>query len=105
MNRLPMSPAASALLRALIARSGVPREAVLLTDVQSVDWRSLTFNGERHILEHRVPGALSRDIVRRMCDGLADAEFNIPGAIVADINVVGSPTRALDGSTSVMIEA
>lgn len=105
MNRLPMSSAASALLRALIARSGVPREAVLLTDVQSVDWRSLTFNGERHILELRIPGPLSWDIVRRMCDGLADAEFSIPGAIVADINVVGSPTRALDGSTSVMIEA
>ena len=105
MNRLPMSPAASALLRALIGRSGATREAVLLTDVQSVDWRSLTFNGERHILELRVPGPGSRQIVGRLCDGLSDAEFSIPGTIVADINVVGSPTRALDGSTSVTIEA
>ena len=105
MNRLPMSWAASALLRAVIARGGVPREAVFLTDVQSIDWRSLTFNGERHVLQLRVPGPGSREIVRRMCDGLADAEFSIPGTIVADINVARPPSRALDGSTSLTIEA
>lgn len=105
MNRLPMSRAASALLRAVIARGGVAREAVFLTDVQSIDWRSLTFNGERHVLQLRVPGPGSREIVRRMCDGLADAEFSIPGTIVADINVARPPSRALDGSTSLTIEA
>jgi hypothetical protein len=40
-----------------------------------------------------------------MCDGLENAEFSIPGVIVADINVAGAPGRALDGSTSPTIEA
>ena len=105
MNRMPMTSAASGLVRALIGRSGVPRERVLLTDVQSVDWRSLTFNGERHLIELRVPGAASGEIVDRMCRGLEDAEFTIPGIIVADIGVARTPSRELDGSTSLKIEA
>lgn len=105
MNRIPMSSAASALLRALIARAGVPRDRILLSDAQSVDWRSLTFTGERHTLSLRVPGPESSRVVERMCDGLEDAEFSIPGIIVADIAVAGTPSRALDGSTRLTIEA
>jgi len=105
MNRIPMSSAASALLRALIARSGAPRDRILLSDVHSVDWRSLTFNGERHQIELRIVGPDSRAIVDRMCDGLEDAEFSIPGTIVADIGIAKEPSRALDGSTRVTIEA
>ena len=40
-----------------------------------------------------------------MCSGLSDAEFSIPGLLVADIGVIGTPARALDGSTELMIEA
>jgi len=105
MNRVAMSTAANALLRALIGRAGVTRDRVLLTDVQSIDWRSLTFNGERHLIELRVPGPGSREIVQRMCDGLEEAEFSIPGTIVADIAVAGSPSRTLDGSICLTIEA
>lgn len=100
-----MSPVASALLRALIGRARVPRNRVLLTEAESVDWRSLTFGGERHQLHLRVPGPGSNDIVERLCFGLADAEFSIPGQIVADIAVMGSRKRAVDGSTSLTIEA
>jgi hypothetical protein len=105
MNRIPMSAAASKLLRALIGRAGVPRNRILLSDSQSVDWRSLIFTGERHELQLRVPGPDSRAIVNRICEGLEDAEFSIPGVIVADIAVVGVPSFGLDGSTSVSIEA
>ena len=105
MNRIPMSSAASALLRVLIARSGAPRERILLSDVHSTDWRSLTFNGERHQIELRVAGSESRSVVDRMCAGLEDAEFSIPGIIVADISVAGEFKRGLDGSTTAMIEA
>src|SRR5690242_5670386 len=105
MNRIPMSSAAAALLRALIARAGVPRDRVLLTDARSIDWRSLTFTGERHEIELRVPGPESRNTVERMCDGIEDAEFSIPGVIVADIGVAGTPSRSLDGSISLVIEA
>jgi hypothetical protein len=105
MNRIPMSSAASALLRALIARAGVPRHRIFLSDAQSIDWRSLTITGERHQLQLRVPGPDSKSVVERMCAGLEDAEFSIPGIIVADIGVVGRPRRALDGSISIRIEA
>ena len=105
MNRLPMSPAASALLRCLTGRAQVPRNRILLSDIHSVDWRSLTFTGERHELELRVPAPDSMYVVKRMCDGLEDAEFSIPGVIVADIALTGPPVPAPDGSTTIRIEA
>ena len=105
MNRIPMTTAASALLRALVARSCAPRDRILLSEARSVDWHSLTFAGERHEMEFRVPGPNSREVVDRMCNGLEDAEFSIPGLIVADIGVAGGPALALDGSTTVKIEA
>ncbi|MGN6848618.1 MAG: hypothetical protein ACTHJK_03930 [Sphingomicrobium sp.] len=105
MIRIAMSTAAAALLRALIARSGATRDRILLTDAKSVDWRSLTLNGERHVIDLRVSGPDSSEVVERMCAGLEDAEFSIPGIIVADIAVIGEPTRSADGSTSFTIEA
>lgn len=105
MNRLPMSAAASALLRALAARSRASRDRILLSDVRSVDWQSLTFTGERHEIELRVPGPNSREIIDRMCDRIGDAEFAIGGLIVADIGIAEGPSLALDGSTTVKIEA
>ena len=100
-----MSAAGAALLRVLVGRTGVPRDRILLSDAHSVDWRSLTFAGERHLLELRIPGPDSATIVDRMCAGLEEAEFSIPGTIVADIAVAGTPSLALDGSTSITIEA
>ncbi|GAA3909036.1 hypothetical protein GCM10022276_29130 [Sphingomonas limnosediminicola] len=40
-----------------------------------------------------------------MCGGLEDAEFSIPGQIVADVTVFGKPVREPDGSTTITIEA
>jgi hypothetical protein len=77
----------------------------LLTDAYTIDWRSLTFTGERHQIQLRVTGPNSRGVVDRMCCGLEDAEFSIPGIIVADVVVQGEPRRSLDGSTSLLIEA
>jgi hypothetical protein len=105
MNRIPLSTPASGLLRALIGRARVPRDRILLMDAQSVDWQSLTFTGERHRLLLRVSGADSNLVVERMCLNLEDAEFSIPGVIVADIAVAGTPSREVDGSTIVTIEA
>ena len=105
MNRIALSPAASALLRALIGRAGVERNRILLTGVQSTDWCSLTFNGERHVIKLRITGAHSEAVTRRMCEGLEDAEFGIPGILVADISPAAAPARERDGSTSVTIEA
>ncbi len=105
MNRIAMSSTASSLLRLLTGRASVPRDRILLSDAQSVDWRSLTFSGERHVLTLRIPAPDSASIVQRMCAGLEEAEFRIPGVIVADICVADGPRWAADGSTSVTIEA
>jgi hypothetical protein len=105
MMKIAMSPAASALLRALIARADVERNRILLTDAHSQDWQSLTFTGERHHFTLRVTGRDSGEVVRRMCAGLDDAEFSIPGLLVADIGLVGTPIRAPDGATELIIEA
>lgn len=105
MIRLPMSAAAAGLLRALIARAGVPRDRILLTEIRSVDWQSLTLVGERHQLNLRIVGSGSADAAARMCADLEDAEFHIRGQIVADIALVGEPARAEDGSTSLTIDA
>jgi hypothetical protein len=105
MIKIAMSAAAANLLRALIARARVSRDRILLMEVRSVDWQSLTFTGERHHFELRVPPPGSHEIVERLCDGLEDAEFSIPGVLVADISITRAPARASDGSTSLMIEA
>jgi hypothetical protein len=105
MIRIAISPAGSALLRALIARAEVSRNRILLTDVQSADWQSLTLAGERHLIELRVAGPGASAVVDRLCSGLEDAEFSIPNMIVADIAVLGVPQTDADGSISVAIEA
>ena len=105
MNRLPMSSAGAALLRAFLARALVGRDRILLTDYRSTDWQSLTFVGERHELRFRIAGSDAEDIYSRMTGDLADAEFAIPRQIVADVVVFGQPTRERDGSISFGIEA
>ena len=105
MIKIPMSAAASALLRAVLNRAEVAHDRILLTNIFSVDWQSLTLVGERHELELRIPGPRSGEIAARLCAGLEEAEFAIPGQIVADIAVRGAPVRGSDGSTTVAIEA
>lgn len=105
MMKLCMSPAAAALLRALLGRAGVERDRILLTEFRSVDWNSLTFSGERHSIDLRIPGPDADIIADRLLGGLEDAEFTIPGQIVADIAAAGPTKRAPDGSVTVKIEA
>ena len=76
----------------------------MLTEVESVEWRSLTFNGERHHLRFRISDPESAMIVDRMCDGIGECELSAPGLIVVDIAVV-ERSELTDGSTSVVIEA
>ena len=105
MTRLMLSPAALGLLRALIVRAGVAREQVLLSDWRSTDWQSLTFVGERHEIRLRILGPGAARAAERLLDGLADAEFAIPGQIVADIAAIGPLEARADGSTELALEA
>jgi hypothetical protein len=100
-----LSPAAAGLLRGLIDRSGASRSDILLTEVRSVDWRSLTFDGERHEIAMRFTGPDAARDADRMLDRIDDHEFAINGAIVADVTVLGRCLGLTDGSVSVAIEA
>jgi hypothetical protein len=100
-----LSRAASGLLRALLQRIGEAPDKVLLSEFKTVGWQSLTFVGERHVLGLRVPGPDAAALVARLIDGIGEAEFSIPGQILADIAVVGTPVRELDGSINLVIEA
>lgn len=105
MMKLALSPAAAGLLRAFLRRGGVDRDRIFLTEFQSRDWQSLTFIGERHEIELRVPGPDATDLVGRLVVGLADAEFSVPGHIVADIGLERPPIANQDGSISLHLEA
>lgn len=105
MMKLALSPAAAGLLRALLARAGVDRDRILLSEFRSQDWQSLTFMGERHEMELRVPGPDADSLVERLTAGLSDAEFTIPGQILADIALERPPVGNADGSVSLHLEA
>lgn len=105
VTRIPMSPVAAALLRALIRRANVSRDRILLTDARSVDWRSLTFSGERHQFALRITGSKTQEVANQMCAGLDECEFSIPAIVVADISLAGAPTANADGSMLLTIEA
>ena len=105
MMKLAMSTAAAGLLRGLLNRAGVDRNRILLTDFRSCDWNSLTFAGERHEISLRIPGPGAEAIVRLLVDGLEDAEFAIPGQIVADITLAVPPHELGDGAIGLEIEA
>lgn len=100
-----LSPAALGLMRAICRRSGVTRDRILLTSWTSVDWQSLTFNGERHEAEIRVTGPGSDSIAARIVDEIAEAEFSILGQVVADIAATAASPDQGDGSISLSIEA
>lgn len=105
MLKMAMSRAASGLLRALFQRIGNESDRILLSEIQSTDWQSLTFTGETHVMRLRVPGPDADQLVGRLTIGLGEMEFSVPGHLVADIAVAGAPTRAPDGSITLAIEA
>lgn len=105
MMKLAMSPAAAGLMRALLSRAGVDRNRILLSDFRSTDWHSLTLAGERHRIHLRVPGPGAAAVAQRLTHDLGEAEFSVPGQIVADIAVEGAMIEHPDGAVSLTIEA
>jgi hypothetical protein len=105
MLKIRISVAASGLLRALLRRAGVRRDRIFLIELRSTDWQSLTLTGERHEISLRIPPPDPDQVARRLVDRLEDAQFAIPGQIVADIAVAGEIERAPDGSLALTIEA
>lgn len=89
MMKLAMSPAAAGLLRALLQRAGIERNRILLSDFRSTDWNSLTLAGELHAITLRIPGPNAAAVGELLIGGLEEADFLIPGQIVADIALAG----------------
>ena len=106
MNRPSMSASGTALLRALFARQPLDTHRILLSNICSTDWQSLTFDGERHQLGFVVRGPDAMALAERWTDGLPDAELDVGrGRFVADIAVRGDLQRRDDDSVLVEIEA
>ena len=105
MMKLAISPAAAGLLRALLARAGVDRNRILLSDFRSTDWNSLTFAGERHEITLRIPGPDAATVATLLINGLEDADFAISGQIVADIGLARPLVGQMDGAILIEIEA
>jgi hypothetical protein len=105
MMRIAMSPAAAALLRALLRRAGLDRDRILLTEFRSTDWQSLTFIGEQHRIRLRIPAPGAQEIAAVLVNRLDEEEFSIPGNVVADIALAEQPALQPDGSVTMQIEA
>ncbi len=102
--RAPLSCAATLLLRSILARTGLDRDRFFIGRFRSVDWQSLTFIGERHEISLRLAGPDVGGALEQLRAGLAEAEWQLKGHVVADIVIVGEKT-ASDGSIMVEIEA
>ena len=92
--RAILSPAAAQLLRSLLERTGLARDAVLVSAFRSVDWQSLTFTGERHEISLRIPGPDAAHAAALLRDGLADAEWPLTGQVVVEILIVAEHAAA-----------
>ena len=104
MKRLPLSRAASGLVRALLRRVLDSRDRILLSEILFSDRHSLTLAGERHVVTLRIIGDGARLIGSALTNRLADHEFAIPGIIVADIAASRLKDEG-DRTVSVQIEA
>jgi hypothetical protein len=105
VTRQPLAPAAIALFRLLAERAGLPPDRTLLSAVETVEWRSLTLSGERHLIGLRLTGADAARAAAALCDGLEDAELPMRGLFVADIAVERPVKRSADGAFDIRIEA
>ena len=105
MTAPALSNAAASLLRAIVARSGAAHDQILLSNVRSTAWHSLTFDGERHHFALHIVGSYADAYAARLSHRLEDAEFSIPGILVADIALGDGPDVLSDGSVVLSIEA
>lgn len=100
-----MTAYATALLRCLLQRAGEDRNRVFLSHWATVDWQSLTLEGERHEAIFVISGDKPPAFAHLWLAGLADAEFDLPRGFVADIEVVKGPRLREDGAVEVEIGA
>ena len=105
MNRLRMTGCPTALMRRLLQRAGEDRDRIFLSEWKSVDWQSLTLDGERH----EASFVVSEDEAMAFADlwlaGLSEAEFELPRGFIADIEVNAGPRLRDDDAVEIEISA
>lgn len=105
MKRQRMTGYATALLRLLLQRAGEDRNRILLSRWETVDWQSLTLEGERHEAAFVVTGDQAMAFAQLWLAGLSEAEFDLPRGFVADVEVTCGPALRDDGAVEVSIGA
>ena len=105
MNRPRLTAYANVLLRLLLQRAGEQCNRIFLSEWTTVEWNSLTLDGERHSATFTVGGAEPLRFAALWLAGLSEAEFNLPRGFVADIEVISGPTLRDDGMAVVEIAA
>ncbi len=97
------------ILPHLVATGDRQLPLIVVMDSQAMPWASATFSGQRHQVSLRLGGTLAgqQAAVDHLGSDLADADWRVPGHLVADIALVAVDTRLdRDGpETVVTIEA
>ena len=102
MMRNLTGPAANAILRqigvlARIDSTDRQKPILIIEDLESVDWASLTFVGQRHIFALRLEGAAAAiaAVQAQLGAALAGSEIAVAGGFVAEICADAGDCRAL----------
>lgn len=102
MMRDPIGHAATRILREIdvllrIDDNDRQKPSLIVEDVRSVDWASLTFPGQRHDFDLRIEGECDTvaSALFRLADELAEREIAISRQFVADIRVIPCDAHAL----------
>ena len=96
---------AAAMFRSLAARAGLDPERTLLLSATIRDWHSLTLEGERQRFELRLCGPTAAAAAAALGSGLEEAEFDLPGWIVADVAIVEGPAEVAGEAVDLIVEA
>jgi hypothetical protein len=109
MTALPCD-ATTAILRAvranLLAFGGI--EALVLEEIRSRSWASVTFSGARHVITFRLSGPGCEEAADAFLTALDVAEFEMRGHLMADIALVSRESlrgEAAESEVRISLEA
>jgi hypothetical protein len=91
------------LLRALSARFADFAGQFRVEQLVSTAWASVTFRGARHRVRFTLEGEVAEAAADAFLAGMEEAEFDLPGHILADIALAGDERSG--GGVRLTIEA
>lgn len=83
-------PASTALVRAIRASFTGFAGLISIEELESRNWASVTFSGQRHRLRLGLEGVGAGVVAARFLDGLSEREFDLVGHILVDIVCAGA---------------